>query len=278
MKRVVASTGPDKIVADTFTINKRPMTSAERKKQSETVVPRSSPRRATTVRKESNKKDDDASDATDSEDLAILSSGPRKKGSSSRRPKTSDDESDVISENGSGGGSESDESSYIQKRRRKRNKAERVESVAREEEEVDEDEESVGERHQRTGDSTVSLKEKQMEEHVIQLKLKLKKMTEEKAARDDVEFAEDTPDTQTMMAIGLAVKYTVFKGQKFIFGSPSLESACKAICRVMKKKESSAKHLGRVYRKHIQRVFNQQRSICSQAAKECFWSKLFCGL
>ena len=100
---------------------------------------------------------------------------PRKEARSSQRLEPSDTDSKDNSEDGSGSGSDSEESAYIHKRWKKKRRVEPVESVTHEEEEVDEDEETGEGRQQMTGDRAVLLKEKQMEEHVNQLKLKLKK-------------------------------------------------------------------------------------------------------
>ena len=114
---------------------------------------------------------------------------------------------------------------------------------------------------------------KKYKEREKKLRSKIQKMNEEREEKERDDQAEDSPNPQTMLSIGMAVKYTVFKSQQFIFGTASFDTACKAICNVMKRRESSFKRFGRIYRKHIQKVFNQQRSICSQAGKETFWSK-----
>ena len=110
-------------------------------------------------------------------------------------------------------------------------------------------------------------------ENMQSMERQIKQLKTDKANKAKEDPTDDTPDRQTMLAIALSVKYSVFKQQKFILGNGSYHKACQAICKSMKTWVGSEIRFGRIYRKHVMRVFNQQRSICAQAAKDIFNSR-----
>ncbi len=213
------------------------------------------------------KKDEDEETETDCGD--IDKARESKTGKTKNRRITEEIDEDDDEDQGTNGNTSdegSEESPYVQRKRRKKGRTEK--GVGNGEELVRLDEDS-GE-----GNDNKAKKYKEREK---KLRYTIQKLNQEREEKERDDQAEESLNPQTMLSIGLAVKYTVFKSQKFIFGTGSFDTACKAICNVMKRRESSSKRFGRIYRKHIQKVFNQQRSICSQAGKETFWSKDFVG-